>query len=435
MIRLKAWEAWFSALVFVLMLSAMPVSAQPAAGRAPITPDNVADLTLGYALPTCQFNPDWTLVSDGRGVFDVQTGKRRFVTFYSEDGGWFSPDGKWLQVGGLASAEPGGTVYDVASGEISFDRTGVFSPDGRLFAVGSDAVYEAGTWKRLYAYGIGPTVFSPDGRWLTGDWLLDAAAGWQHFSITGSLPVFSPDSALVALFDGVHDVPSGVLRFETHGTGGVSFSPDGTLLAVDNDGVYDVTTGERRFAIRYSGVFSPDGKLLATAGDGVYDTATGERRFALQGDFAANSAMFSPDGTLLVAEDDGVYDVSTGERRFVPVTGYPQFSPDGTLLAVSYQSFGLVPTGDTSGGCFIYGAAENPWPVLGLIKPNSASGVNIRRGPDRAVIESAKSKLIVFAQTADGGWYKVESGDGYGWVSAHAVQPVFIPERLPVENP
>ncbi len=434
MIRLNVWGTWLSALAFVLALSVMPVSAQTAAGRVPITPANVADLTLGYALPTCRFNPDWTLIGDARGVIDVQTGKRRFVTFFSEGGGWFSPDGKWLQVGGLASAEPGGTVYDVATGEISFDRTGVFSPDGRLFAVGSDAVYEAGTWRRLYDYGIGG-VFSPDGRWLAGDWLLDAAAGWQHFPITGSPAVFSPDSALLALFDGVHEVPSGALRFETHGTGGVSFSPSGAPLAVDNDGVYDVTTGERRFVIRYSGVFSPDGKLLAIAGDGVYDTATGERRFALQGDFAANSAVFSPDGALLVVEDDGVYDVATGEHLFVPVRGRPQFSPDGTLLAVADDPRGLLPGGEASGGCFIYGAAENPWPVLGLIKPNGDAGVNIRRGPDRAVIESAKSKLIVFAQTADGGWYKVESGEGYGWVSAYAVQPVFIPERLPVENP
>jgi WD40 repeat protein len=95
--------------------------------------------------------------------------------------------------------------------------------------------------------------------------------------------------------------------------------------------------------------FSPDGKLLAAARDDktvrFWDTATGQphgQPLAGHTDRIRGIA-FSPDGRLLasVSEDGTVrlWDVATGQPRGQPLTGHNgavaavAFSPDGKLLA------------------------------------------------------------------------------------------------------
>jgi hypothetical protein len=123
-------------------------------------------------------------------------------------------------------------------------------------------------------------------------------------------------------------------------TGCGDFSPDGMLMAVSGDGLYDLATGQRRFAV--SGTkgtileFSPDGHFLAIYDDGLYEISSGEMVL----DFSGKSPFFSPDGTLLAVSEDGLYDIQTREKVLQIAEQYgpypnPIFSPDGTLLAAT----------------------------------------------------------------------------------------------------
>jgi hypothetical protein len=144
----------------------------------------------------------------------------------------------------------------------------------------------------------------------------------------------------------VYEVATGVPRFVIQGGAPTQLSPDGTILLVEELAVYDMATAELLFAkarpypemyayanlplLNYGYyqdvIFSPDKTLLAIGGDGVYEVATGARRFAIQ----ENVLSFSPDGALL-AVADGVYEVATGERRFAIQGDEAEFSPNGDL--------------------------------------------------------------------------------------------------------
>ena len=149
------------------------------------------------------------------------------------------------------------------------------------------------------------------------------------------------------------------------------FSPDGRLIALTTDtlSVWEVATGKRRFEIdavqNPAGVsFSPDGRLLA-AWDGadsvvVFDVRTGtvQRRFQLPGaDGSINVAAFTPDSKRLVTGGrDGLilfWDAATGEAALIldrhdgMVTGLA-FSADGNRL-ISTAGDGTALVWDLSG--------------------------------------------------------------------------------------
>ena len=144
--------------------------------------------------------------------------------------------------------------------------------------------------------------------------------------------------------------------------GPLSFSPDGTLLAIGaskqiSDGNWDgvtwlwdvasrkqVATLDKKFVWSLS--FSPDGTLLAIGGGGVtwlWDVASRKQVTTLQhGDYDL-ALSFSPDGTLLANGGYGVtrlWDVASRKQvaTFQLKDGYwvegLSFSPDGTLLAI-----------------------------------------------------------------------------------------------------
>ncbi|MCA9910981.1 MAG: hypothetical protein KC519_20140, partial [Anaerolineae bacterium] len=122
-------------------------------------------------------------------------------------------------------------------------------------------------------------------------------------------------------------------------TGCGPFSPDGNLMSVSGDGLYDLTSGRRRFPTQdpdgFYASFSPDGRLMATIADGLYDTNTGEKLLG----FSGHPGFFSPDGTFLAVNEEGLYDVASRALIF-RITQFglypnPIFSPDGTLLAAA----------------------------------------------------------------------------------------------------
>lgn len=115
------------------------------------------------------------------------------------------------------------------------------------------------------------------------------------------------------------------------GGGCGSFSPDGSLISVTETGVFEVNTGNLRFAILGQlSPFSPDGQRLV-AGVNVHDTTTGQILWRISVGFP--SYVFSDDGSLLAVADAGVYSVNNGEKVYdLPLVNPLMFDSTGTLL-------------------------------------------------------------------------------------------------------
>lgn len=162
---------------------------------------------------------------------------------------------------------------------------------------------------------------------------------------SGSL---SPDETVFAVADdGVYRVSDGqkLFNFSIYHYGIPIFSPDGVVVAIHDDGVYRVSDGKKLFSIsRYQLTFSPDGALLVIIRDGVYQVSDGQKLFDIGG-----YPKFSPDGSLLAVSNDGLYQVSDGQKRFDimgDLYNPPVFSPDGTLLAVNEDGIYRVSDGE-----------------------------------------------------------------------------------------
>lgn len=150
--------------------------------------------------------------------------------------------------------------------------------------------------------------------------------------------------------------PTRTLTGHTDAVNGISFSPDGTLLAsgaADGEVImWDAASGERLWTllghvspVQYA-AFSPDGSLLASGSyDGgvvIWEAKSGVVLHTLQAHArAVNSLSFSPDGALLATGSDfeGVilWDAQTGEplRELVGHKGTVHsliFSHDGATL-------------------------------------------------------------------------------------------------------
>jgi WD40 repeat protein len=273
----------------------------------------------------------------------------------------WSPDGKWLVVGGNQAAY----IYDtlsmtqVRTVPVKYGANGLaISPNSQVLAVidlvNAVRLFDPATGGELQTLprtGIETgaasnsfLAFSPDSRTLAiiiGDTvkLFDVASGHE----TGTLPIkganaiaISPDgkSLYTAGWTGpiiVWDIASGaqVRTFGDPNRGGVNrivLSRDGSLLAsaggasTDPIILWDATSGRqlRTFSGHTDSVtdlaFSPDGKLLASASNDVsiklWNVATGNLIQTLLGHTQpAISLAFSPDGALLasIANDEGAW--------------------------------------------------------------------------------------------------------------------------------
>jgi WD40 repeat protein len=295
----------------------------------------------------------------------------------------FSGDGKIL-----AAGEGSGRIWlwDVATGRRlgpaipAFDDamadSVTLNDDGSLLAAGGGG--EVQLWSVPTRRALGPPLeddapeghvaFSADGKTLayTGEdgqvLLWDPAPGraldrpLPHGGPVDSV-AFSADGKLLAAVDEAVTLwdrasRSAVDRFEGINLTALSFSPDGSLLAVAgwNNEIrfYDVTA--RRLLPQrllfgevpvFGLAFSPDGRQVAGASDRVEirDVRTGQPVGApFEGVKNANSVAFSPDGKRLAAADSDravIWDLATRDRRTLPasVVQSVAFSPDGTILA------------------------------------------------------------------------------------------------------
>jgi WD40 repeat protein/DNA-binding SARP family transcriptional activator len=297
-------------------------------------------------------------------IRDSETGES-VLSFQGHDGDVndvaFSPDGSRL-----ASTGDDGelNVWDPSTGRLvsSLAATGrasgpSFSADGSLVAAawGEPAdqarVLDLSTDRVVSTVRVPQaidTALSPDGkrvavaRWgLEGEVgaVFDVRTGEENFALAGPNCCASPPSR------------------------GVSWSPDGRLVAASSEGtarVWNAETGTLRYTLLghtgsvFGVAWSPDSSRLVTgSSDGtakVWELGSEgfRERWSLSAQETKSGVVgvaFSPDGTRVMAGDAGISAVQvwdlgpTGDAEWanLPAPGYPaaEFMPDGRRLVTS----------------------------------------------------------------------------------------------------
>lgn len=189
--------------------------------------------------------------------------------------------------------------------------------------------------------------FTPDSRYMsTGGGVYDLWTGEQVFTaVHDGYVMMTEDGSLIGVAgDGVYEVGTWTKRFAVDGY--VTFSPNGQYALVERGADIDIietTTGQLVFEPYSSGRFAPDSRLFTTYDHGVYDIATRTQVYPTN-----DLAIFSPDMQFFAVRDEGMYSAATGELLY-PITGpvYDyNFSPDGQLVALLSMGVLEIATGE-----------------------------------------------------------------------------------------
>lgn len=397
-------------ILLVLLVSGFFTNVGAQTDLAPITPENINQLELGYALPggsICELSPDGASVNTYDGLYDVMTGQPVFQMEQPPYRVTFSPDGTMM----IFKSE----VYDTHTRQVVFSppiegEWGlIFSPDSSLLAVGGYGVVETDTWsKRIDIPDGAPIKFSPDSKWLAvWSTVYDIETGEAVFSFTpGTSIEFSPDSTLMATSIAVFDTGTWEKRFDI--AGNARFSPDSRLIVIFRDGIRETATGQyvahHSDAIDYGDfAFSPDGTMIAFGREGemVQSTSNWEVLYTFDG----FPPTFSPNGTLL-ATPSGIYDAQNGELLFdFNLSGSQlSFNLDNTILATGQHDF-----------CALYAIEGMSWPYRSALVYLDSGGI-----------------YPVYATTPDGKWLRISE---IFWAAADDIDILSLPEGIPVEDP
>jgi DNA-binding beta-propeller fold protein YncE len=236
----------------------------------------------------------------------------------------------------------------------------------------------------------GAIALSADGRTLAGQGFLSSSVGvWDTLSgqRTTTLPWAAGSQSMALTADGKtlavsSGDPQPKLVLWNRTTGGnsslpateamttMAFSADGTALALGGlfgVTVLDVRTKKTRFNAEFLGVsaliFSPDGSHLAVAEDGyftvhVLDAVSGQARATLSGHTDKPTALaFSPDGGTLLsgAADKTIRVWDTATWRYTAVVTGDSKGIDSLAFHPSGRSFA---SGGTSGATMLW-----TWPA------------------------------------------------------------------------
>jgi WD40 repeat protein len=297
--------------------------------------------------------------------------------------------------GRAITAENAAQVKRLSILDVSGAKITVWSPDGKWLVVGGQKIHvlNAGTYAEVRSlnYQISGLAISPDSKILaavgySGVTLFDLAGGAELRTLerteansgatSSGYLAFSPDSAILAVIVGdvvkLFDVASGQEKatIVAKSPFNIALSPDGKSLYsggwTDEIQVWDIATGTliRTFGDKSRGtnrmILSPDGSLLVSAKTfnepmTLWETATGRQLRSFSGHTdGVTSLAFSPDGKLLASSARDVtiklWDIATG-NLLTTLVGH----------TVAPDSIGISPDGDTlssasfSDGVFLWG--------------------------------------------------------------------------------
>jgi WD40 repeat protein/DNA-binding SARP family transcriptional activator len=311
----------------------------------------------GARIAATDFNgPIWVWDLNGRSVMELDPPEGTLFPLNLE----FSPDDLLLAVTrnvDLETEETGPMIFDLATGELvqtleghEGDVTDIgFTPDGnRVVTSGRDGavrVWElesgevTGTFLG-HADSVQDLEISEDGSVVASSGAVDVMV-WDLETLETTAAVYGHRGTV----DGIDLSPDGDLlltassadgttrlwdltQYWSHEVvglpgpaparpGGITFSPDGGILAASRDvdliSLWDTSTWDEIESLHSPNqrmAFVPDGSILAAAGSGGVDMhkLSGERTFAEIGTGTfANDVAFGPDGLLVTATADGVH--------------------------------------------------------------------------------------------------------------------------------
>jgi RNA polymerase sigma factor (sigma-70 family) len=270
----------------------------------------------------------------------------------------FSPDGKYLATGSLASGII--RIWDAVQGKEIRQMKGsgtligalAFAPKARVLVSGSEEgaveLWDTATgirkWQSKQPGEVNAVAFSPDGKTIV--------AGGGHGYWGTDVKRHEP---FLVMLDPGNGREIGRVRTDGNSVNSVAFSKDGKVFAVGLGGalrVWEGIGGKERTAQNghensvFSVAVSENGKVAATgANDGViilWDLATGKEKQRLHGHTGWLRAVgFVPGGKLLASASTDqtvrLWDLATGNeiRRL-------EGNPEGSLHAIA-----IAPDGKT----------------------------------------------------------------------------------------
>jgi hypothetical protein len=236
-----------------------------------------------------------------------------------------------------------------------------FSPDS-AYAATQEGIFRLSGGEKLFQitspFGVTHPQFSPDSAFVYAayDGVFRISDGQRlypldHDPVYGHPPIFSANGQYVAIPDEgqppeinhtfVYRVHNGAKLFEVDEIYGTSFSPDGTMIAISNDGVYRLSDQQRLFEISgeigsFGRQFSNNNAYYIASYDGIYRISDGQKLFDLKG--RDHSVTFSPDGEHVAIDNDGLYRLSSQQKVFDIDGIVRSFTDDGAYINVGFLS-------------------------------------------------------------------------------------------------